>query len=105
MPDCSPGISPGGKYNIATISNLSCLFSNLVTAILGLAGIALFVLLLVGGFKFITSGGDPKALEGAKGTITSAIIGLVVILVSYLILILISNITGVDVTKFNVVLP
>ena len=99
MPDCSPGISPGGKYNIATISNLSCLFSNLVTAILGLAGIALFVLL------FITSGGDPKALEGAKGTITSAIIGLVVILVSYLILILISNITGVDVTKFNVVLP
>jgi hypothetical protein len=72
---------------------------------LGFAGIILFILLIVGGFKYITSGGDPKAIDSAKGTITSAITGLVIILVSYLILVLISNITGVDVTKFKVVLP
>lgn len=86
---------------VATIADLGTVFSNVVGYALGFAGILLFVLLLLGGFKFITSGGDPKAVESARKTITSAIVGLIIILVSYLILILISNITGVDVTKFN----
>jgi len=62
-------------------------------------------LLLVGGFKFITSGGDPKAVESAKNTLTHAIIGLVIILASYLVLVLIKELTGVDVTNFSVTLP
>lgn len=88
----------------ATIADLGTVFGNVVKSILGFAGIALFILLLVGGFKYITSGGDPKALEGAQKTITYAIAGLIVIILSFLILVLISTITGVDVTKFNVVL-
>ncbi len=88
---------------VATIANLECVFQNVVQAFLGFAGIVLFILLIVGGFRFITSGGDPKAVEGAKKTITSAIIGLIVILLSYLILVLIKAITGVDVTTFKLV--
>jgi glucose uptake protein GlcU len=90
---------------IAKISDLSGLFGRVVGFALGFAGIVLFLLLIVGGFKYITSGGDPKAVEGAKKTLTYAIGGLIVILLSYLILVLISNITGVDVTNFNIVLP
>ena len=65
----------------------------------------LFILLLSAGFKFITSGGDPKATESAKKTLTSAIAGLVIILLSYIILLLIKKITGADVTTFTPVLP
>ncbi|EKE12623.1 MAG: hypothetical protein ACD_13C00149G0005 [uncultured bacterium] len=90
---------------VAQISDLSVLFDNVVGYALGFAGIVLFILLLVAGFKYITSGGDPKAVEGAKKTLTSAIIGLVVILVSYLVLVLIYTITGVDVTRFSVIIP
>jgi hypothetical protein len=90
--------------DVATISNLSCVFGKVITYALGLAGIVLFILLISAGFKFITSGGDPKAIEGAKKTLTYAIIGLIIILVSYLVLVLIKTITGVDVTGFNVVL-
>lgn len=89
----------------AKISDLGTIFENVVRLALGFAGIVLFLLLIVGGFKYMTSGGDPKAVEGAKKTLTYAIGGLIVILLSYLILVLISTITGVDVTKFNVVLP
>jgi len=89
----------------AKISDLGGLFERIVSFALGFAGIVLFLLLIVGGFKYITSGGDPKAVEGAKKTLTYAIGGLVVILLSYLILVLITNITGVDVTKFNISLP
>lgn len=88
--------------SIATIKDLEGIFANVVSVALGFAGILLFVLLLSGGFKYITSGGDPKATEGAQKTITYAILGLVLLLVSYLILVLIKMITGVDVTEFKV---
>jgi TRAP-type C4-dicarboxylate transport system permease small subunit len=90
--------------DVAHISDLAGLFQNVVQAVLGLAGIVLFILLLSGGFKYITSGGDPKAVEGAQKTLTYAIGGLIVILVSYLILVLIRTITGVDVTQFKITL-
>lgn len=88
----------------AQISDLKDLFSNAVGAILALAGIALFIMLVIGGVKYITSGGDQKAAEGAKNTITYAIGGVVLILLSYLILVIIGRITGAtNITQFNVV--
>lgn len=87
--------------DVATMADLGDILQKLVGYALGLAGIVLFIMLLIGGFSLITSGGDPKAAEGAKKTITSAIIGLIVILVSYIILTVIYKITGVDVTQFN----
>jgi len=89
----------------ATISQLQDVFKNAVSAIIALAGIALFIMLLTGGVKYITSGGDPKAVAGAKNTITYAIGGLLLILVSYLILVVIKTITGANVTQFNIVVP
>lgn len=94
-----------GNGKVATISDLGTMIQTVIGYVLGFAGIVFFVLLVVGGFKYITSGGDPKAVEGAQKTLTSAIAGLVVILLSYLILVIIKNITGVDVTTFNVILP
>jgi len=88
---------------IATIEHLGGLIKRIIEYGLGFAGIVLFILLVIGGFKFITSGGDPKAVEGAKKTLTSAIMGLVIILVAYLLLVLITTITGVDVTTFKVI--
>lgn len=85
-----------------TLQNLEDVFANVIKIVLGIAGITFFILLLSSGFKFITSGGDPKALEGAKKTLTYAIGGLILIIVSYLILLLIKEITGVDVTIFRV---
>ena len=86
----------------AKISDLATVFSTLVQSILGFAGITLFVLLLIGGFKYITSGGDPKAVEGAQKTLTYAIGGLVALLLSYLVLVLIKEITGANVTDFKI---
>lgn len=90
----------------ATIGDLQKLFSNTVSALLALSGIVLFIMILSGGIKFITSGGDPKAVEGAKKTITYAVGGLFLILISYLILVFIGQITGAkNITNFSVTLP
>jgi len=85
----------------ATIQCIVPLFTNLVQGVLALSGVALFIMLLVGGFHFLLSGGDPKKLEAAKGTLTSAIIGLVVIVAAYLIIKTIEVTTGAPVTQFK----
>ncbi len=48
--------------------------------------IAIFItliMLIFGGFQWMTSGGDSKATQAARGRITSALIGLVLIFVAY----------------------
>ena len=56
------------------------------------SGIAM-LLLISGAFRILTSSGDPKAVMGAKDTITSAIGGLLLILLSVAIL----NIIGIKI--------
>lgn len=91
--------------NPPSIGDLQNVFNNVVSVVLALAGVVLFVVLIMGGVRYITSGGDPKSTEVAQKTITYAIGGLLLVLASYLILVLIHTITGVDVLHFVVVQP
>lgn len=88
---------------VSTIKCLEPLFINIVTAATALSGVALFLMLIIGGYNFLFAGGDQKKLEKAKGTLTGAIVGLIIIAVSYLIIKVISIITGVsDIETFNI---
>ena len=63
--------------NLADIVNIAMPY------LFSIAGIILFLMLVWGGFEFLTSMGDPKKAEGAKNKITSAIIGIVILFMSY----------------------
>ena len=91
--------------DVPTIKGFEGLFENLVTVILGFAGIALFIYFIIGGFKYITSEGDPKKTQEAKGTLTYAIGGMVLIAAAFLILKFIETFTGAPVTNFKVFQP
>lgn len=78
----------------AKLSDLETVFGSAVTSLLALGGIVLFLMLLSGGFKYLTSGGDPKATESAQKTLTYAIGGLVMLAGSFLILKIIGDFTG-----------
>jgi len=54
--------------------------------IIGISGGIALLLLLFGGIKYITSQGDPKALQDASSTMTSALGGFLLIILSVLIL-------------------
>lgn len=88
--------------DVATIDSLPSLFTNIVTAVVAFTGVVLFVMLLVGGFTFLFSGGDPKQVQKAQGTISAAVIGLVIVVSAYVILNIIQTFTGVNVTKFTI---
>lgn len=101
------GGTTGADIGVPTIQCLEPIFFNVVRAVMGLTGIALFILLLVSGFSYMTAGGDQKKLEQAKATLTNAIIGLVVMLSALIILRLIGAFTGIGdtITIFRIIAP
>lgn len=86
----------------AQLSDIGAVFAKIVSVVIGLAAITLFFLLISGGYKLITAGGDPGKVQGAWKTITFAVLGFVLILASFLILRFIHEFTGVDVTQFKI---
>ena len=66
-----------------------------MTVILALSGTAVVFFLVRGGYLYITSTGDPVALEDAKRTIRNALIGLVIVIAASFI----SNILGESFTQ------
>jgi uncharacterized membrane protein YuzA (DUF378 family) len=87
---------------VATIQGFECVFANILQVIVGLAGLAFFIMFIVGGFKYLTSGGDSKKVAGASATLTMAVIGVAGVIVSWLILSFIQNFTGINVTQFKI---
>lgn len=86
--------------NVATLKGLEGIFENVISVALGLGAIALFIMLLMGGVKYITSGGDPKRIEEARKALTYAILGMVLLASAYLILRFIGIFTGADISNF-----
>lgn len=82
------------QEGVAQLSCLPAVFKNAVNWALILAGTAAVFFIIFSGIKFITSGGDPKQVEGARKTATWAIIGLLIILFSFAIINIIGIITG-----------
>ncbi|MFO0704674.1 MAG: pilin [Candidatus Andersenbacteria bacterium] len=63
-----------------------------VTWGLGIAGAVAVLYLIVGGFLYITAGGDEGRIEKAKNTIKNAIIGIVVILLALVIVLTLNEV-------------
>ncbi len=57
----------------------------LINVILGFLGIIAVLIILLGGFKWMTSQGDSGKVDEAKGLIGAGVVGLVIILAAYAI--------------------
>ncbi len=94
------------EQGVATLRCVPIIFQNVVTALLMFAGAVALFLIIYSGIKLVTSGGDPKQVEAARKIMTYAIIGTVVVLLSFAIVYFIGYITGsseciTDLEKMN----
>ena len=94
------GITATDASDVATIQGFACLISNVLAVAVTIIGMLALVMFVFASFKYLTSGGNSKSTEQAKGTITYAVVGIVVALSAFIILNLISNFTGIDVSTF-----
>ncbi len=84
---------PSYCQDVPNINCLSVVFLNVTNAFLLFAGIVAIFIIVWAGIRFITSGGDAKQIQSARGMLTYAIIGLIVVLSSYSIVFFIGYVT------------
>ncbi len=76
----------GNKITVELGMDLNKLIAWFYYFIVGVAGLSAFVMLVWGGVEWLTSAGNPTKIGDAKDKITSALLGLLIILGSWLIL-------------------
>jgi hypothetical protein len=71
-----------GNDATSKINNIVHTIVNLLSALVGIIAV---IMIIVGGFRYITSGGNDTSVTAAKNTILYAIIGLVVVALAQII--------------------
>ncbi len=101
IPGYSPIALPTG-FNTARFSQdgktitLGGIVSSFLPYILGIAGLVLLLFLIMGGFQYLTSGGDPKATQSAQAKMTSAVVGFILLFVAYWLFQIIGILLGIN---------
>lgn len=87
------------KDGVAQISCIPAVFQNIIFALLLFAGIVAIFIIIQSGAKFVLSSGDPKKVEEARNGLIYALLGLLLIAAAYLLVNLVSFVTGVTCIK------
>lgn len=74
--DCDPG-ADGSQFRGLVITII-----DILSIVVGAASV---IMIIVGGFRYVISGGDSNGIQGAKNTIIYALVGLVIVLFAQVI--------------------
>src|SRR3990172_8990487 len=99
----NPAIDPKlGTLALSGVGQaLTNVFTGLITLALIIGGIIFLFMLILGGYQYLTAGGDKEALSQAGKRLTSALIGLTILLSLMVIMRLTSAFFGVNLLAFN----
>ncbi|KKU12178.1 MAG: hypothetical protein UX19_C0005G0010 [Candidatus Woesebacteria bacterium GW2011_GWA1_45_8] len=86
----------GGTFTFSSGLTLGQLVGALLPYLFVLAGLLLLLYLLFAGFTYMSSAGDPKKMEDAKGKITGALVGFLIVFVSFWIVQIIGRAFGIQ---------
>lgn len=97
-------VNPLLNQNLQNTTGVDYL-QKLITALVTLAfvvGVVLFLfMLIIGAIQWISSGGDKANLEAARGKITNALIGLVVLFLIIAIIKLLETFFGINILQLD----
>ena len=91
-PDAKPAPAGDGVKSIsldnplALSTDIKTIIANVITKVLQIMGGLSLMMILYGSTGWIQSGGNPEKIEGGKKTITWAVLGVLLTLISYIIL-------------------
>ena len=86
-----------GTYGTTGAAGFGQFISNLISAATLIAGLGFVAYLIMGAFRYLTSGGDEKAVGEARKTIFHALMGLVIIVLTLAITAVIQAVMGLDI--------
>jgi hypothetical protein len=75
----------GSVYDTTNGPTLDQRISSIISVVLSLVGVLFMILMIYGGYIWMTAGGDEKKVEKAQDTIRAGIIGLIIVIAAYAI--------------------
>lgn len=75
----------GNVYGSGTPEDIRTTVARIINIILGFLGVIFVVLTIVAGFQYMTAAGNEEKTKKALGLIKNAVIGLVIVLMSWMI--------------------
>jgi len=91
-----------GQFGGLTGLTLGSIISGLIRGSLVVAAVIFFFMLVIGGIKWIASGGDKGQTEGARNQITAALVGLVIVFAAWAIVQLIQTFFGINIFNLTI---
>jgi len=95
-------LAPPPEFNNLLSLDFNGLVELAINFVLIIAAIAFFFMLVLGGIKWITSGGDKGKTESARSQITAGLIGLLIVFAAWAILKIIEAFFGVNLMQLNI---
>ena len=90
---------PVVSNSVIDINNTQLTLGAIVNAVLPyvftIAGLAVLLYLIYGGYHYIVAMGDPKGLKEAQGKIVNALIGFIIIFLAYWIVEILGIVLGI----------
>ncbi len=85
--------------NPTGIKNLADLVDNLISLAFFAIGLGFLINLIIGGFQWMASSGDPKSLQTARGRITNSLIGLIIVVAAFSIALIVETVLGIRIVS------
>jgi cbb3-type cytochrome oxidase subunit 3 len=93
---------PKGQFTPLNDITISGLIGAAINISLIITSVLFLFSLLIGGIKFIISGGDKERADNAKRQLVNAIIGIFVVFTSWAFLNFVSQFFGIDLLSFEI---
>ncbi|MEI6690692.1 MAG: hypothetical protein WCL07_03005 [bacterium] len=94
-------VPQAGGYNADLVTSpaktVELILTNVITVLTIVGGIMFILYFLFGALQWVSAGGEKGKIEKAKGMLTNAAIGLIIIVLSYSITWIVGKVLGVDI--------
>ena len=84
-------IPDSGNTGLPADTNITDFILRVINILLAIVGLIAVLFLIIGGFRYITAGGNEETAESGKKTIVNAVIGIIVVVLSFVIVRVIAN--------------
>lgn len=90
------GPNPGSEFGPLKDLTVAGIVSGAISLALLVVALVFFFILVMGGLKWVMSGGDQKNVEAARNQITNALVGLAIVFAAFAIMKLIEIVFGIS---------
>jgi hypothetical protein len=95
-------LQPGGQFAQLGSLTVGGIVSGLIRLVLVVAALVFFFILVIGGIRWIASGGDKAQTENARNQITAALVGLVIVFAAWAIVQLVNTFFGINIFELSI---